>query len=134
MDFLVYLFWPNPGNATYGSPKAVILLVVALLLVVASVGIRVWRDKQRNPVTKKLSKSWASAALWFGLTAGLLVVSRVEGVQYIAMRFWWLVWGLSAAFYLFLQIKKFRARHYEVLPTEVVDDPRSKYLPRKKHR
>lgn len=131
-DFFVYLFWPNPGNADYDSPKALALLIVCALMIVISIGLSFWRKKQGNPIMKKLSRSWASASFWFGLVGLILVVSRVEQIQFIAARVLWIVWAAALAFYLFVQIRSFRARYYTVLPHEPILDPRSKYLPKKK--
>lgn len=129
-----FFFYPNPGNADYSSPKSVALMIFCVLLIAASVGISVWRRRLKNPVTKKLTRSWSTAAFWFGFSGLLLVVARVEQIQFIAMRFWWVVWIAFALFYIYFQIRSFRARHYEVLPKKVSHDPRAKYLPGKKHR
>lgn len=131
---LTYLFWPNPGGVSYTNPKAMGLMVICSILVAVSFGLRLWRARMKNTVTKKLSASWPGAALWFGLTGLLLVISRVEGIQFLAMRFLWFVWGLTALLYIGFQIWKFRARHYEVLPIERSDDPLQKYLPTKRKR
>lgn len=69
---------------------------------------------------------------WYGLIGLFLVVSRVEEISYVSMRFWWVVWVVSLVGYLFMQFKVFKARHYEVLPSEQSNDPRDKYLPTKK--
>lgn len=133
MSILSYLFWPNPGLSDYGNPRIAAALLFCFGLVVASFILRTWRAKA-TPQMRKIAKGWPTAAITFGLIGLLFVVSRVEGIQYISMRVWWIVWALSGLFYVWLQIKKFRARYYEVLPTQSVEDPRSKYLPRKKKR
>ena len=133
MEFLSYLFWPNPGNATYQSPKAIALLIACVVLAIFSVGIRLWRRNLQNPVTKKLSASWGSAAFWFGLSGAVMVVARVEQIQFLAMRFLWVLWAAFACLYLFFQLRRFRQKHYEVLPkVKLAEDPREKYLPTKK--
>ncbi len=129
---LSFLFYPNPANADYSSPKSIVLLVLCILLMVGAAGISVWRRKLSNPVTKKLSRSWPNASFWFGFSGLILVISRVEQIQFISMRAWWIVWLALAAFYIFLQVRLFRARHYEVLPKVVSTDPRAKYLPKKR--
>ncbi len=134
ISLLSYVFYPNPGNASYSSPSQVVLLAVSVFLVAASFGIRAWRTRQQNPITKKLSKSWASAALWFGLLGAVLVVSRVEGIQFLAMRFTWVLWFTGILAYAYLQLRLYRAKHYEVLPSVQVQDPRDRYLPTKKKR
>lgn len=127
-----FFFWPNPGNASYGSPKAMVLIIFCAVLIVAAVVISFWRKSLKNQVTKKLSRSWASACFWFGFTGLILIIARVEQIQYIAMRIWWLVWVVVAILYIWFQIKMFRSRHYEVIPAQTVQDPRSKYLPKQK--
>lgn len=136
MDTLIsalsFLFWPNPANADYGSPKVVALMILCGLLIVGAFALSFWRKRMKNPVTKKLSRSWGVAAFWFGLSGLILIVSRVEQIQFVSMRFLWVIWIAIAAFYVYIQVRLFRARHYEVLPREASVDPRSKYLPRKK--
>lgn len=132
MQFFSYIFWPNPGNATYTSPKAIALLAFCFLLVAASFALSFWRKRMTNPQMRKLSRSWSTAGFWFGVTGLMLVIARVEQIQYVAMRFLWVVWLVLAALYLFLQIKRFRAQYYEVLPATSSIDPRARYLPKKK--
>jgi cytochrome bd-type quinol oxidase subunit 2 len=133
-DPLTYLFYPNPGNAAFTSPKALALLIVCAVMLVASFAIRRWRNKLQNSVTRKLSKSWSSASFWFGLIGLFLVFARIEEIGYISMRFWWVIWIVALALYCLLQVRIYRARHYEVLPMQRSEDPRSKYLPGKKRR
>ncbi len=83
---------------------------------------------------RKLSKSWPTASLWFGLVGLILVVARAEGIQYIAMRFWWVLWVAAGIAYLFFQFRLFRARHYEIIPAKKVIDVRDEYLPKAKRK
>ena len=134
-DPLTYLFHPNPGNAGYESPKSLALLALCILLVFASVGLRLWRRNLKNPVTRKLSRSWPSAAMWFGVLGILFVVSRVETVGYLSMRFLWVLWIVAFIMYLWIQWKLFRMRHYTLAQKEPLpQDPRDTYLPKKKRR
>ncbi len=134
LRILSYVFYPNPGNASYTSASMLALMAMSLLLIAGYAGIRAWRNKQVNAVTKKLSKSWAVASLWFGIVGVVLVVSRVEEIQFLGMRFMWALWAVALAAYVFVQSRLYRARHYEVLPTVRVEDPRDSYLPGKKRR
>lgn len=131
-SFLTYLFWPNPGNAGYDSPKAMALIIACVLLVIASFVFSWWRRNKASAAVRKISKSWSTAMLWFGLTGLILVIARVEQIQFLAMRFLWVLWGIALALYLVLQMRVCKLRYYEVLPTQKAVDPRSKYLPRKK--
>lgn len=133
-QYLGYFFYPNPGGASYTSASMLTLIALCCVLVALSIAIRLWRTRLQNPVTKKLSRSWSSAAFWFGVVGLLLVVCRVEGIQFLAMRSFWGVWLLAALVYLFFQWKIYRARHYEILPKVTVTDPRSRYLPGKARR
>ena len=126
-----YWFYPNPGNASYTSPKALVLLVVCAGLIVASFVLKKWRTKQHNPVTRKLSKSWPSACSWFGVLGIIMIVSRVELISYLSTRFLWVIWFVCLFLYIFFQWKSFKARHYEVVKKEKIYDPRDKYLPGK---
>lgn len=131
---LGYLFYPNPANAHYSSPKAALLLALCLVAIVVSFVLPRVRNAWQNGQLKKLSKSWASACGWFGWTGLVLVVARVEEIQYVSMRFIWVLWGAALAAYVFVQVRSFRSRYYEVLPAASVQDARADYLPKRKKR
>lgn len=62
-----------------------------------------------------------------------MVISRAEGISFLSMRVLWLIWLIVLLLVIVLQIKLFRMRHYEKLPAQKrEEDPREKYLPRKK--
>ncbi len=131
-SLLSYVFYPNPGNASYSSPTQLVLLIVSLALIGGYFGLSYWRKQNTNPIAKKLSKPWPAASLWFGIIGVVLVVSRVEGIQFLAMRFTWALWLGALAAFVMLQAKLWRTRHYQVLPSMKVSDPRDRYLPGKK--
>ncbi len=133
-DILTFIFWPNPGNATYTSPKALTLLIVCIVFIVASFVLPFVRGKWNNPQLRKLSKSWATATGWFGWTGLVLVICRVEEIQYLAMRFLWIIWGVLLVLYVVLQIRSYRMRYYEVIPNRPTQDARAQYLPQRKKR
>lgn len=126
---LEYWFYPNPGSATYDSPKVLLIFGVCAALIVASFLIARWRKKHGNAVTKKLSRSWASALRWLGIIGIALVIGRVEQIQFFAMRALWLLWGTVFLGYALFQVWYFRKKHYTVVPKEKVNDPRDQYLP-----
>lgn len=130
---LSYLFWPNPPAPSYSNPKVLFVLIVCALLVTGSFACKRWRNSQKNAVTRKLTRSWSSAAFWFGIVGMFMAVCRVEGISYLSMRFLWVLWLLGAALFIVVQWKLWRMRHYEVLPQEKpAADPREQYLPKKK--
>lgn len=133
MNILTYLFYPNPGRVTYGSAEVLIVFAVCGALMLAAIGIRVWRGRLTNATTKKLSRSWSAIAFWFAITGLVLTVSRVEKIQFVAMRFLWILWGALLLALVILQYRIFRMRNYEVLPRATApEDPRAKYLPSKR--
>lgn len=132
MNIFSYLFWPNLGISTYDNPKIIALLSLSIGCIALSFVVKYWRKRTKNPISKKLSRSWASAFFWFGLIGLFLTISRVEGISYVSMRLWWVLWALGLALYVFLQIKLFRARHYTPVKVQKKEDPRDKYLPKKK--
>jgi amino acid transporter len=134
MQFLSYIFWPRPPATGYDNPKIQAILVVCFALIVASFVLKRWRRKISNPVTKKLSRSWPTACIWFGIIGLVLAISRADDISYMSMRFWWVVWIVCLALYLYIQVRVFKAKHYEKIPTENTEDPRKKYLPKKKRR
>ena len=134
MNIVTYIFWPNPGNTSYDNPKVMLALLVGVGLIIISIGLRFWRKRHSNAITKRLGRSWRNACLWFGIVALMWTVSRVEMISYLSMRLWWIVWVAAIAAYVWFQLKSFKAKHYETLPSEIADDPRGKYLPRKKKR
>jgi amino acid transporter len=125
-----YLFWPNPG--VISQEKSLSAVIVCVLLLVLSFGIKIWRKKQHNKLLRRLSQSWDRMLFWFGLVGLILIVSRIEGIQFVSMRFLWIVWGTLFILIIFIQFKQFRMQYYEVLPKEKEDDPREKYLPTSK--
>lgn len=131
-QFLRYFFYPNPSGVTYTSTSAIVAVAVAVLLIALSFGIGRWRKHSTDARVKKLSRSWSSAALWFGIFDLILVVSRVEHIQYFAMRFMGVLWALALLVYCAVQVRVWRMRYYQVLPQAQVNDPRDKYLPGKK--
>ena len=126
---LSYWFWPNPGNASYDSPKVLVLFAVCGVLFLVSFLVVSWRRRTSNAVTRKLSRSWPRAMRWFAIIGIALVVSRVEAIQFLSMRFLWAVWGLALLAFIGFQVWWFRKRHYTVVQKEKVEDPRAKYLP-----
>ena len=126
---LLYIFYPNPGHLTYGSTQIIALLVLCVGLIALSFGIQYWRTRLQNAITKKLSRTWSSGSFWFGVVGLVLTVSRVEKIQFVAMRFLWIVWLGALLLIIYLQYRLFRMRHYEVLPRFKPEDPRKKYLP-----
>lgn len=132
--WLSYIFWPNPGNTHYDNPKVIALIVICFLLVIGSFILTRWRKNLQNQSLKKVSRSWSAASLWFGLTGLLFTVSRVEQIQFLSMRFLWLLWAIAAVFYVYVQVRTVRMRTYEVIPSVKREDPRSKYLPKRKRR
>ncbi|MDP7247560.1 MAG: hypothetical protein QF741_02970 [Candidatus Peribacteraceae bacterium] len=133
-QLVTYLLWPNNPVIPYGSPKLTMFLLLAFGLIVVSFTLRMWRKKLDNQVTKKLSRSWPGACLWFGIAALVLTVARAEQISYVSMRLWWVVWLIGWVVYVFFQIKMFKLKYYKKLPSETVNDPRKKYLPRRKKR
>lgn len=130
----MYLFWPNPGNALYTSPKIIALLVFCVALVISSFVIRWWRHQEQHSRRRLLSRSWPAASLWFGISGLILIVARVEQIQFVAMRLWWVIWGIAAGLYVWFQVKNWHLRYYEVLPQTRERSPMEKYLPRRKHK
>lgn len=134
MPFLSYWFWPNPGHVSYGNPKVITLLIICGVLIIGSFAVRAWRYRQTNPMTKTLTKSWATAMIWFGVTGLIMVVSRVETIQFLAMRALWAVWILTLAAYVAFQVINFRRRHYVIVEKQKVVDMRERYMPGRKRK
>ncbi len=132
LSFVSYWVWPNPGNAHYSSPKVQFLLVVCGLMVAAGPMLSYARSRLRNPMTRTLTASWAMTSFSFGLVGAVLVVSRVEMIQFLAMRILWLLWALLLSMYIVFQFVRFQRRHYVIMEKQLVVDVRDKYLPRKK--
>ena len=132
MWFFSYLFWPNPGIVAYGDPHPRIAFVVCGLLLLSACAFRVVRARSRCGSFRRLTHSWTRAALWFGGSGIFLTIARTEGIQYLAMRFWWVIWGGSLVVYTVVQCRRARLLWYEILPSSPSQDLREKYLPHKK--
>lgn len=128
---LQYWFYPNPGNTEYSSPKVILLMAVCALLIFASFAVGRWRKKHSNPATKKLTTSWPRMMRALGFIGLVLVVCRVEEIQFFAMRFLWVLWILALVAYVIFQAWMWKKRHYTIVKKERLDDPRDKYLPRR---
>ncbi len=133
MMSLAYWFYPNLGTAPYSNPKVLTALLVSVGLIVASIIFMSLRKRLSNSVTKKLTASWPTAGILFGLIGLILAVSRAEGIQFFSMRVLWLIWVICFAIFVILQIISFKRRHYTVLKREKVKDERDRYLPKKKN-
>ena len=66
-NLLLYIFYPNPGHLTYGSTQIVAILILCVGLIALSFGIKYWRTRLQNAITKKLSRAWSSVSFWFGV-------------------------------------------------------------------
>ena len=126
---LGYLFYPNPGNTEYSSPKVIILFALCALLIVASFGISTWRKKTSNSVSRRLSKSWPGMMRIFAVIGVVLILSRAEEIQFLSMRFLWLLWLLAVIAFICFQFFKFRKMHYTIVPKEKKRDPMESYIP-----
>lgn len=132
-SFVQYLLYPNPPTAQYDSPKVIALLLLCIALIVGGALFKRWRAKNADPMLKKLSKSWSSAANWFGFIALVLLVARTEGISFVAMRILWVFWMIGFILFIFAQYKLFRMRYYKITPSIKNDkDVRKKYLPKRK--
>jgi len=128
---LSYWFYPNPGNADYMSPKVLILFSVLALFFLLSFVLSYWRCKHSNLMTRKLTKSWPGALRLLSIVGIILIVCRVEDIQFFAMRILWVFWALAFIAFAILQVWLWRKMHYTVVPRITVDDPRAKYIPGK---
>lgn len=134
-DLLTYIVWPNPPAPSYDNPKVIFILLVCGALVIGSFAMKHWRMRLQNSVTKKLTRSYGPAMFWFGLTGFFMVICRTEGISYLSMRLWWGVWLAVALLFIWIQVKMFRARHYEIIPQEKTpENVKNQYLPKKKRR
>ena len=131
-NFLRYWFWPNPGNWHYHDTPVASIILLCVAMIVLSFAVKYWRSRQKNLMTKTLSAGWSSAIFWFGVIGLVLVISRVETIQFFSMRSLWALWVLCIALYVSFQVLSFRRRHYTVMERTNVTDEREKYLPKRK--
>ncbi len=131
-QFLTYWFWPNPGEWHYHDSQVASLVLVCVVMMILSFAVRHWRSTLQNPITRQLSSTWSSVLFWLAVVGLVLVVSRVEMIQFLAMRGLWALWALFFVLYAALQVLQFRRRHYTVIGRTQVIDERDKYLPRRK--
>ena len=128
-----YLFTVNPPQLPYADTAIIGGLALAVGLLILSYALSRWR-RRADAVARKLSKSWPTVSVWFGIMALVLVLSRAEGIQVFSMRFLWVLWGALVLLFAILQWRLFTRRHYEVVKTPIFNDPRDAYLPKKKRR
>ncbi|PIP65210.1 hypothetical protein COU77_02025 [Candidatus Peregrinibacteria bacterium CG10_big_fil_rev_8_21_14_0_10_49_16] len=109
------------------------LLSISTGLIVLAVVVRFLRPRL-DAVARKLTRALPSVCTAFGLVGCVLVVSRVEGVQYLSMRFLWVIWFLLLGLFVVFQWKIYRQGHYRIERTSVEVSLRDKYLPARKHK
>lgn len=131
---LSYWFYPNPGATSYENPKVIALLLLGVVLFLSSFLVRAIVRRSQNPVLVRLARSWPSALRWFGGTAVVLTVVRVETIQFLSMRALWIVWGGALLLYFVVQWRIFRFHYYTTQRRAPLQDPRDPYLPRSKKR
>jgi len=87
-------FWFNPEPLTLSATSGQIMLVifVALMVVGAIVRIRVRRHKDRY--VKKVGRRLSSFLSHMSVLGLLMTFFMYEGVAYLEMRFWFLLWVL----------------------------------------
>lgn len=132
MSALRFLFYPNPSGGSYASPWAIGVYLLVIALIALSLGLRRWRARTADARQRKLSQGWSRACVWFAIVPLLLLASRVERIQYFAMRFLWVVYAVVAVLYVVAQVRIWKTKYYQILPNETVADPRDKYIPGKK--
>ena len=130
--FLSYWFYPRPPSVSYENPKVLLLALFCILLFFGSFVVSVVRKNRENAVTKKLMKSWAPFMRWFGGIGMVLLIARAEDIQFLSIRAFWALWVFLVLGFTFLQIWRFRVKHYTIVPKTYVEDPREKYLPKQK--
>ena len=130
MSFLSFWFWPNPGGWHYSDTRVVAVLIACSLLILTSFALRFWRRSLQNSVTRSLTRSWPLGAFWFGFIGLVFAFSRVEMIQFLAMRAAWALWLALLVLFASFQFVQFRRRHYTVLQRTTVVDEREKYLPK----
>lgn len=130
-EVLSYLFWPNPGGSSYGNLRIVVAIILGVALLLGAVFLSVMRRRSAHPLLRRLSGTWSAGALWFGSTALFLAIARVEEIQYLAMRVWWVAWVVVFAVFMVFQWRRVHVLWYDILPSSPLIDPRAKYLPRK---
>jgi len=130
--FFGYIFWPNPAGWHYGDTKVQLVLGACVALILFTFVLRYWRSRIKNPMTRTLSSGWPTAAFSFGVVALVLAVSRVEQIQFVSMRFLWILWALVLGLYLLAQVIMFRRRHYVIIEKQYEVSVVEKYLPKRK--
>jgi len=129
--FFRYLFSPNPAAlAHYFDPGILALFALCGALIVGSFLITRWR-RGLQAHSKKLTRHWSMVSFWMGMIGLLLILSRVERIQILAMPFLWVLWEIALVGFVFIQFRLFRAKNYEVVPMSAAL-PTDPYLPGKK--
>lgn len=127
---LHYYFNPYPGS---GFQFSKIILAGCLVVFLLGIFILFYRKKKAQPRHKKWIQTYGKRIINMAIVAlGLLFVREV-GIPYFSMRLWWGIWAIMLLIFSFMALKQFRKANrltLEIKPK--AQDPRAKYLPKKK--
>lgn len=131
---LSYYFSPFPSSNFHYSK-----LTLALCLAVLAIGIVliIVRKKMKKAGQTKWMGKYGSTLIGLGIAALGLLFFRETGVPYLSMRLWWVIWLLWLLFSSFKAIRmqqKMKKFTPALNLSTKKEDPREKYLPKKKRK
>lgn len=140
MEFLSYIFTPNPGSAfQYYVPAIVFITLIAI----AAIAFRqIYNSKKKTDAAfrKLFRKTQRNLWLFAGLFAFLIAV-RYENIPYFSMRLWLIVAGLWFMYVIHRGIKRYKIDYKAQIEKEANRKVESKekaqmkkYTPNKKKR
>lgn len=124
-----YFFAPIPNP---DFQYATLLFIAGVILIVIGIGVRFYLKSATDAVFKKMLKHTPRFFILFGGVLILLVLIRIAGIPYMAMRLWWLIYGLLFLYFALTRLSRFPKEYQSRLKKIAESEKQKKYLPRKR--
>ncbi len=100
-----------------------------LLLVLAGLLLRIWRQYQQDSVRREIIRRFSNIGLALGMLGLLWMFLRQERVPFLAWRFWLWLWLLGFVGWLFSVVKYAVKRAPAIRKVKAAMEAKEKYLP-----
>ncbi len=124
-----YYFDPSPGP---DFKYWIVMFVFAGALILFASIVKAYRNKTEDKILKKMIKSYPSRLFWFGFSAALLTLARLENISLFSMRFLWIVYFAILIYVVVRSVKTFYREYPRKVRQSLSHQGKNKYLPTQK--